>query len=184
MAMEIEILGWPGDGVSLQLDYRRFSYAGKFVMSTTGKSVGRKSGNIVAAASFSEDRSDEETMWIRYLTVRDDKRGEGYGSELAADTTRRIECKNYSQVKIAVNNPYALKALTKAGFGFTGQSTGIAELVLSTNINPADQYQSALRHFKEYSHLSSSEQEFIRDEMNDIEQLGGAQSYLGDTPSP
>ncbi len=39
--MEYVILGWPPDGPTLRLDHRRFAYAGKFVMSTTGKAVVR-----------------------------------------------------------------------------------------------------------------------------------------------
>jgi GNAT superfamily N-acetyltransferase len=39
--MEYVILGWPPDAPTLRLDHRRFAYAGKFVMSTTGKAVVR-----------------------------------------------------------------------------------------------------------------------------------------------
>jgi GNAT superfamily N-acetyltransferase len=39
--MEFVLLGWPDAGPTLRLDYRRFAYAGKFVMSTTGKAVVR-----------------------------------------------------------------------------------------------------------------------------------------------
>ena len=37
--MEYVVLGWPSDGPTLRLDYRQFAYAGKFVMSNTGKAV-------------------------------------------------------------------------------------------------------------------------------------------------
>ncbi len=40
--MEFALLGWPPDGPTLRLDHRRFAYAGKFVMSTTGKAVVRR----------------------------------------------------------------------------------------------------------------------------------------------
>ena len=40
--MEYVLLGWPPDGPTLRLDHRRFAYAGKFVMSTTGKAVVRR----------------------------------------------------------------------------------------------------------------------------------------------
>jgi GNAT superfamily N-acetyltransferase len=37
--MEFALLGWPESGPTLRLDYREFAYAGKFVMSNTGKAV-------------------------------------------------------------------------------------------------------------------------------------------------
>lgn len=39
--MEFVLLGWPETGPTLRLDYRQFAYAGKFVMSNTGKAVVR-----------------------------------------------------------------------------------------------------------------------------------------------
>jgi GNAT superfamily N-acetyltransferase len=48
--MEFALLGWPEDGPTLRLDYRRFSYAGKFVMSTTGKAVIRDLGSGAGTA--------------------------------------------------------------------------------------------------------------------------------------
>ncbi|ERH03826.1 MAG: hypothetical protein J07HR59_00951, partial [Halorubrum sp. J07HR59] len=37
--MEFTVLGWPPEAPTLRLDFRTFAYAGKFVMSTTGKAV-------------------------------------------------------------------------------------------------------------------------------------------------
>ncbi len=146
--MEFAVLGWPPDGPTLRLDYRRFAYAGKFVMSNTGKAVARDDADpppvadrrpppdgdtaddVVAAVAFNEDRTDADAIWIRYVTVRADRRGEGVGPRLAAFAADRAAARGYDRVRIAVNNPFAYHALYRAGFAFTGEETGIAELVL------------------------------------------------------
>jgi GNAT superfamily N-acetyltransferase len=51
--MEFVLLGWPETGPTLRLDYRQFAYAGKFVMSNTGKAIIRDpaaSGDASASA--------------------------------------------------------------------------------------------------------------------------------------
>ncbi|RQG92574.1 GNAT family N-acetyltransferase [Natrarchaeobius chitinivorans] len=128
--MECELLGWPPDGPKLRLDHERFSYAGKFVMTNTGKAVARDEGRIVAAASFNEDRTDERTLWIRYVTVDRDRRGEGIGPLLLALVRDRGVERGYDRIRIAVNNPFAYEALYRTGFEYTGDTSGIAELVL------------------------------------------------------
>ena len=179
--MEFVLLGWPPDGPTVTLDYREFSYAGKFVMSNTGKALareGRPTGaprteragseqgerpasrgderskspgraedgdtdsgppvtedgdaadDVVAAAAFNGDRTDAGTCWIRYITVRRDRRGDGIGPRLAAFVADRAEERGYDRARIAVNNPFAYQALYRAGFAFTGEETGVAELVL------------------------------------------------------
>lgn len=154
--MEFVVLGWPPEGPTLRLDYRRFSYAGKFVMSNTGKAVVRApSGNdgpadgtgdgdesvaregdgewaddVFAAAAFNEDRTDPAVLWLRYVTVRADRRGDGLGPRLAAFVASRAAERGYERVRIAVNNPFAYEALYKAGFAYVGRRTGLAELVL------------------------------------------------------
>ncbi len=60
--MNHELLGWPPNGPTLRLEHQRFSYAGKFVMSNTGKAVARDNENIVTAVAFDEDRTDETTL--------------------------------------------------------------------------------------------------------------------------
>ena len=90
--MEFALLGWPPDSPTLHLDYRRFAYAGKFVVGSTGKAVvqaGEKrdseyDDHVLAAASFSPDRTDDDCLCIRYVTVRDDRQGEGLGARLLA----------------------------------------------------------------------------------------------------
>ncbi|SIQ96699.1 Acetyltransferase (GNAT) family protein [Haladaptatus litoreus] len=159
--MEYAILGWPEDGPTLRLDYEVFSYAGKFVMSNSGKAVARQDDELVGAIAFNEDRTDDETVWLRYVTVRADRRGDGIGAELARFTTKSIHERGYRRVKIAVNNPFAYQALYHAGFGWTGEETGIAELVLE---HPAEQskstYQSGLDVFRDRD-LSADEESFL-----------------------
>ena len=178
--VDAELVGWPGDDPILNLDHERFAYAGKFVMSDTGKAVlceergdeegsddeeggdeGSHDGEILAAASFSPDRTDETVLRIRYITVRRDRRGEGLGPRLAAFVARRAFERGYERAKIAVNNPYAYQALYRAGFGFTGEETGLAELVL---VRPGDRstdtYQAGLERFRERD-LEAEERAFV-----------------------
>lgn len=160
--MKFELLGWPAEGPTLRLDHRRFSYAGKFVMSNTGKAVARADGDIVAAVSFNEDRTDEDCAWLRYVTVREDRRGDGLGPRLAAFATARLHDRGYDRVRIAVNNPFAYRALYRAGFAFADRETGIAELVL---IHPGDRdpqrYRAGLARFAGRENLSDDERAFL-----------------------
>ncbi|WP_178916878.1 GNAT family N-acetyltransferase [Natronomonas gomsonensis] len=168
-----ELLGWPADGPTLRLDYRRFSYAGKFVMSNTGKAVvragegtdGEFDDSVVAAVAFNADRTDPETLWIRYVTVREDRRGEGLGPRLCRFVVEQAADRGYERVRIAVNNPFAYEALYRAGFSFTGEETGIAELVLE---RPADapaerstaRYQEGIDRYRQRD-LSEDERAFL-----------------------
>lgn len=176
--VEYVLCGWPEDDPTLRLDYREFGYAGKFVMSSTGKAVAREPDvtteetdgsefdeGVVAAVAFNEDRTDPDTLWLRYITVRNDRRGEGIGPRLAAFATERATTRGYERLRIAVNNPFAYEALSKVGFGYTGRETGLAELVLE---RPADRpaersraaYQAGLDVYRERD-LSDSEQRFL-----------------------
>jgi GNAT superfamily N-acetyltransferase len=181
--MEFELLGWPEDGVTLALDYRAFSYAGKFVMSNTGKAVAfdpaaapddgatpaaedpavvDPEGRVVGALAFNGDRTDDALAWVRYVTVRERRRGEGVGPRLVAFATERLRERGYDRVRIAVNNPFAYEALYRAAFAFTGEETGIAELVLE---HPApdrsrETYQAGLDIFRERG-PDSDEREFL-----------------------
>ena len=171
--MEFDLVGWPADGPQFQLDHRRFSYAGKFVMSNTGKAVVREpapedhgdeaADDIVAAVAFNEDRTDDATAWLRYVTVRRDRRGEGIGARLARFATARLRERGYDRVRIGVNNPFAYHALYKAGFGYTGEQTGLAELVLAA---PADRiaegYQSGLDAYRAREDLDPDERAFLK----------------------
>ncbi|WP_247731725.1 GNAT family N-acetyltransferase [Halovivax limisalsi] len=164
--MSCDLLGWPADGPTLRLDHERFAYAGKFVMSSTGKAVARDDGSIVAAVAFNEDRTDPRRCWLRYVTVRADRRGEGIGPRLCAFVRDRALAREFESVRIAVNNPYAYEALHRVGFGFTGETTGIAELVLS--FPPAEgreeRYRSGLEAFADRD-LTDEERSFVADRL-------------------
>ncbi len=159
--MHVEVLGWPDDGVTLDLDHREFSYAGKFVMSRTGKAVVTHDGDYLAAVSFSEDRTDADGMWIRYITVRRDLRGAGIGSRCGTALRHRFERAGYETVRVAVNNPYAFEAMSRAGFGFTGETTGIEALRLASTVPPEKRYQAALSQFDGRRDLEHGEREFL-----------------------
>jgi GNAT superfamily N-acetyltransferase len=148
----LSIVGWPDDAPRLDLDHERFAYAGKFVTGTAGIGVVRDGGDVVAAASFSPDRTDGSTLRLRYVTVREDQRGERLGPRLCAFVARRARERGYDRVAIAVNNPVAFVALYRAGFGATGERTGMAEHVLlwpdPTDRDPAA-YRAGLAAFAE-----------------------------------
>jgi GNAT superfamily N-acetyltransferase len=106
--------------------------------------------NVLAAASFNEDRTSESTLWLRYVTVREDRRGDGIGATLCRFVTEEALSRGYDDVRIAVNNPFAYEALYKAGFGYTGEQTGLAELVLSANESRGNErYQEGLDQYRE-----------------------------------
>ncbi|KTG27244.1 GNAT family N-acetyltransferase [Haloferax profundi] len=187
--MEFALLGWPEDGPRLRLDYRRFSYAGKFVTAKTGKTVLRDDAplppldderppptggpeslpalaeDVVAAVAFNEDQTDPTTLWFRYVTVRNDRRGEGLGPELLRRTADAAAARGYETVRIATNNPFAYEACHKAGFEFTGRETGMAELVLERPAaEPAtvsrETYQSGLDCYRDRD-LGERERSFL-----------------------
>ncbi|WP_323676461.1 GNAT family N-acetyltransferase [Halorubellus sp. PRR65] len=199
--MHFEVLGWPDDGPTLRLDYREFGYAGKFAMSSTGKAVchdrprpvaathddpasafaGRESDDyatdVLAAVAFNEDRTDGDVLWLRYVTVRADRRGDGLGPRLLAFVRDAARDRGYDRLRIAVNNPYSYEALYKTGFAYTGRETGIAELVLEhpasgaldddgegggrdANADAAARYRDGLDVFAAREDLSTGEREF------------------------
>ncbi|MFC7134203.1 MULTISPECIES: GNAT family N-acetyltransferase [Salinibaculum] len=164
--MDFAVLGWPADGPTLRLDYEQFSYAGKFVMSRTGKSVAREDGDVVGAVAFDPDRTDPDTLRLRYVTVRHDRRGEGIGPRLLRFTAERALDRGFERVCIAVNNPFAYEAAYRAGFGFTGETTGLAELVCAfgADRDPAT-YREGLDRYRERD-LSAAERAFL-DERTD-----------------
>ena len=163
--MECEVLGWPPDGPTLDLDWREFSYAGKFVMTNTGKAVARVSGEIVGAVAFNADRANPNAGWLRYVTVRSDLRGTGVGPRLASFTAGRLLEEDFDRVRIAVNNPFAYEALYKAGFAFAGEETGVAELVLERPEPPrALPYRDGLEQFADRE-LSEREKSFLDEKL-------------------
>lgn len=163
--MDFEVVGWHPDGPKLDLDWRRFSYAGKFVMTNTGKAVARDDGDVVGAVSFNEDRTDDSRCWIRYVTVRKDYRGAGVGSRLTAFAAETL-LDRYETVRTGANNPFSYQSFYKAGFGFVGQTTGLAELVLDRPGNRSvERYRAGLEHYAERD-LSDEERAFVDDHLN------------------
>jgi GNAT superfamily N-acetyltransferase len=184
--MEYTLLGWHDDaagGPQVRLDYRAFAYAGKFVMSSSGVAVVRDSSDpltvdvgadepsqigdpaLVAAVAFNEDRTDADTLWLRYVTVRTDRRGEGLGPHLVAFVCDRARTRGYARCRIAVNNVFSYEALSKVGFSYTGRETGLAELVLERALraeSPVDpaRYQRGLDVFRERD-CSDTERAFL-----------------------
>ncbi len=125
--MRYELLG-EGPESKLSLDHERFAYAGKFVVPGR-KAVAREQDTIIGAIAFSEDYARESAVRLRYVTVREDRRGEGTGSRLLRFTAARL-AERYNEVLIAANNPIAYQACYRAGFAFTGEETGIAEVLM------------------------------------------------------
>jgi GNAT superfamily N-acetyltransferase len=198
--MEHALVGWhddSGGGPQLRLDYRAFAYAGKFVMSSTGKALARDTDDpweldrapdsdadtdtdadrtpdepprigdptVVAAVAFNEDRTDADTLWLRYVTVRADRRGEGIGPRLAAFVCDRAQERGYARCRIAVNNAFSYEALAKVGFAYTGRETGLAEVVLDRDLRgtprlDTETYQRGLDAFRERD-LSPAEEAFL-----------------------
>ena len=157
--MEFEVLGFPPDAPKLRLDHERFAYAGKFVMSNTGKAIVRdpsesvdsgEAATLIGAASFSADRDDPGRARIRYVTVREDRRGEGVGPRLLRFTAESLG-EQFGAVAIGVNNPIAYQACYRAGFVWTGREAGMAELLLRYDPGGAtgERYRGGFEVFEE-----------------------------------
>lgn len=169
--MDYRILGYPSDDPVLELDYREFAYAGKFVMSKTGKSVVLDGDTIVGAVAFSADHDDSTLGHLRYVTVRDSRQGEGIGSRLLRFTAEELREDTYETVTIAVNNPVAFRACYRAGFVATGEETGIAELVLRyapETDRDEKQYQQGLAVFGGRDLPTAQESVLTLDEMPSV----------------
>ena len=167
--MEFVVLGWPPDGPVVELDYEVFPYAGKFVMTSTGKAVVRDE-QLLAAAAFDADRTTETRLRIRYVSVHREYQGQGVGPRLLRFVAERARSRGFRTVWIAVNNPYAYEAAYRAGFEFTGEQTGIAELVCAYEpVGPVDstRYHEGLDVYRQRE-LSGAESAFLdtREEMD------------------
>ena len=197
--MEFTVAGEPGDGATCRLDYRAFAYAGKFVVGETGKALFRTGDgsdavpgwtpaeslpetvdpdafedDVLAAVSFSPDRTDPECCRLRYVTVHVARRGEGIGPALIRRTVPWLAGAGYERVRIAVNNPFAYEALYKCGFAYTGEETGLAELELE---RPADapapthddpeRYRAGLSVFRGRDDPPEAVRRFLADRLED-----------------
>jgi len=152
----------------LELDVEEFAYAGKFRVSSR-KAVTRDEEEVVAALSLSPDRADENAVRVRYITVCEDRRGEGIGSALLDFAAERLS-ESYDHVRISVNNPYSYAAARKAGFDWTGEETGLAELVMERP-SPCEgdedmRHVEALCAFEERD-LSDEEEKFVRRKLDE-----------------
>ncbi len=165
--MDVVVLGTAEGGPSLRLDHEVFAYAGKFVMTNTGKALARERGSVIGAAAFNRDRTDGSTGWVRYITVRKKRRGDGVGPALLDALAGRLLTGNggstpFSRVRIAVNNPFAYEAAYKAGFGYAGKQTGVAELVLERpSGQDGDPYRRGIERFADRSGLTRAERRFV-----------------------
>jgi ribosomal protein S18 acetylase RimI-like enzyme len=200
--MEYAFLGEPGSGATLRLDYRAFAYAGKFVVGAPGKAALRTADgspavpwwepddslpptvdpsafddDVVAAVSFSPDRTDPDCCRLRYVTVHVARRGEGLGPRLIDRTVTRLAADGYERVRIAVNNPFAYAALYKSGFAYTGERTGIAEFVLerpaaepaSERERDGERYRAGLRAFRDGDRdLDAAERSFVASRLETV----------------
>lgn len=148
--VEYDVLGWPDGDPPLNLDHEVFAYAGKFIMTSTGKTVVRDAGEIVGAVAFSPDHDDSGCLRLRYVTVREDRRGEGIGPRLLRFTAATLQAR-CERVDIAVNNPIAYQAAVRAGFVWTGQETGLAELRMryDPDSRSVEQYQAGWSVFRD-----------------------------------
>ena len=165
--MDVVVLGDADGGPALRPDHEAFAYAGKFVMTNTGKALARERGSVIGAAAFNRDRTDGTTGWVRYVTVRENRRGDGVGADLLDHLAGAMLSGDgvtgeFSQVRIAVNNPFAYEAAYKAGFSATGECTGIAELVLE---RPGEQtpaaYRRGIEAFDDRDDLEAAERQFV-----------------------
>lgn len=165
--MEFRIAGDPDGGPAIDLDHTRFSYAGKFVMSSYGKAIAMEAETVVGAIAFNRDRTDPGTVWFRYFTVRTDRRGEGIGARLAAETADGLLGAGVDEIRIAVNNPFAYEACYRAGFGYVGTQTGLAELVLVIpDDRPTERYREGLEVFLGRSEQPDAAHEFVEERVD------------------
>ena len=164
--MDFEIVGYPGDEVSLDLSHEDFSYAGKFGVSDTGKSVLREDDEIVGAVAFDRDRTDDDVVKLRCIEVKAGMRGEGRGSKLARFTTSRLLGEGVEKVKISVNNPYSYHAMYKAGFEYTGEKRGLRDFVLEYPAYDSEGYGEGLKKFLEIDDLSEEERGFVEERLD------------------
>ena len=193
--MYYRVLGWPPDGPRLRLDYRAFAYAGKLHGPDTGVTAAldptatptaeldlseagpppaeppadrdwtEPPDPVVAAVACNADRTEPSTVWLRYVTVRRDRRGEGVAPRLARFTAARAADAGFDTARIAVNNVFSYHALWKAGFVDTGRETGLAERVLERPTDAAaegddEQYRAGLRSFADRD-LTDEEASFL-----------------------
>jgi len=162
--MNFVVRAWPPDGEALDLDHEQFIYGGKFNTGRTAKALALDDGDLVGAVAFNEDRAAADALRIRYVSVREDRRAEGIGPRLLHFAADRARDHGYDRVRIAVNNPYAYEACYRAGFSFTGDETGIAELVMTfpTEDRSPERYREGFAIFADRD-LPADQAEYVAD---------------------
>lgn len=160
--MEFAVISWPDvEGGTLDLDHTVFSMAGRFVRPGPGTAVARRGKTVIAAARFNTDRTDGDVGRIRTIAVRTDRRGEGIGSRLLAGLRVVLLDGRYRRLRIAVNNPYAYQAAYRAGFAWTGRTSGMAELVLEAPSDGTDaEYAMGMTRYAERTELPDAMRTF------------------------
>jgi hypothetical protein len=100
---------------------------------------------------------------LRYVPGRRDRQGEGVGPRLCRLVADRATERGHATVLIAVNNPFAYVAAYRAGFAYTDETTGMAELVLEDGADRGrDRYVAGLDRFADRD-LPVAAREFVEE---------------------
>jgi hypothetical protein len=126
----------------LELPAAQFAYAGQYRMRRYGKAVlthrpdrPTQAAEIIAAVTTDRHRRHRDRLVVRRVDVRRDARGQGWGPALLQAVLPAAAAADFHTAQINVNNPFAYIAVSKAGFVWTGRTTGLAELIM---IRPTD----------------------------------------------
>ncbi len=157
----LEISSPPGEDDVLTVSHETFPFAGKFGRRATGTAIGLRGDEIVAALSFSPDRTDETCCRIRFLAVRRDRQREGLATTLVREFTAWALSEGYETVRISIDSPFAAVAVARAGFVFTGDTAPRGEVVFRYPGNGELTLEAALRCLLERP-LSVEQEHFIR----------------------
>ena|GEM_PF-2318745 len=121
----------------LDLATEEFAYAGQYRLRRYGKAVltsrpdrPTRAVDIVAAVTIDRHRLHPDRLVVRRVDVRRAHRGHGWGPALLASLLPVAAAEGFRTVQANVNNPFAYVAATKAGFAWTGRTTGLAELIM------------------------------------------------------
>ena len=126
------------EAISLDLPQEEFAYAGQYRMQRYGKAILTRrperptaAAAIIAALTTDRHRIHHDRMVVRTIDVRRAERGNGWGPLLLRSVAHAYSTAGFDTVQINTNNPFAYIAACKAGFGWTGRTTGLAELIMT-----------------------------------------------------
>lgn len=151
----------PGESDALDLDHETMPYAGKFGMESTGTAILEEGDDIVAALSFSPDRTDALCCRIRYLSVSREHQGTGLVGRLVEAFMEWALGDGYRTIKITIINPFAVVALDRLGFGYTGTVGPSGGVELRYPSEDVESVESALATLDERS-LAEEHHRYIR----------------------